>query len=225
MIIKDETGKRYGRLIVLKKVESKGNRAMYLCKCDCGNEKIICGRNLREGRTMSCGCLRKERARDATITHGMTGTRLHGEWRQMKSRCSIKSSSNYQYYGGRGISICKGWDNDFNRFKDWALSNGYSEELTLDRIDVNGNYEPSNCRWVTLSVQARNRRTRCTSKTGISGVMKRNDRNSYRVTISYDGKEHNVGNFKVLEDAIEARRNAELKYWGFTIINDIEKSV
>ncbi len=148
----------------------------------------------------------------------MTGTKLHNEWRSMKARCNIKSCSNYEFYGGRGISVCKEWNDSFETFKKWADTHGYQEGLTLDRIDVNGNYEPSNCRWVDKGVQARNRRPRSTCKTGVSGVMKRNDRDSYRVSIGVNGKHINVGNFKNFEDAVQARKEAELKYWGFTLI-------
>lgn len=152
------------------------------------------------------------------ITHHMTGTRLHNEWRSMRARCNYKGCTNYSFYGGRGISVCQEWNCSFEAFMKWAMTHGYNDDLTLDRIDVNGNYEPNNCRWVDKCVQARNRRTRSTCKTGVAGVAKRSDRDSYRVSIGVGGKKINIGNFKKFEDAVLARKQAEQKLWGFTLI-------
>lgn len=219
-LTKDEwIGRRFGRLVVINLVKSTTEtRQKALCKCDCGNFKTVMISNLKNGATQSCGCWHRESTSKANATHHATGTKLHNEWRAMKARCNIKSCSNYESYGGRGISVCKEWNDSFEIFKEWSENNGYQEDLTLDRIDVNGNYEPNNCRWVDKKVQARNRRPRSTCKTGVSGVAKRSDRDSYRVSIGVNGKCINIGNFRKFEDAVQARKEAELKYWGFTLI-------
>lgn len=169
----DLTGKRFGRLIVLEEAEPhitpKGEKLrMWRCKCDCGNEKNILQSQLRNGGTKSCGCLQKEVFGSIKRTHGLSDKcgRLYPLWKSIKYRCYSKSSKDYERYGGRGIVMCDEWKNDFKSFYDWAVENGYKEEktdkglniLTIDRIDVGGNYEPSNCRFVTNEVQARNKR-------------------------------------------------------------------
>lgn len=226
----DLTGKKFGRLNVISRAKNnKDGRTMWLCVCDCGNERIISGKSLRNGHTKSCGCLNKEivssrsfidrtgerfgklvvvsRADDyvakngskhvmwkclcdcgnyttvdvcqlvggktrscgclkdnhSHITHGGRHERLYKVFANMKNRCYNENSSDYKYYGARGISICKEWLNSYSAFREWAMSSGYDEnapygECTIDRIDVNGNYEPSNCRWVDMSTQSKNRR-------------------------------------------------------------------
>ena len=143
--LNDLTGQRFGRLTVLERTELK-----WLCKCDCGNKKIVAGGHLVSGDTKSCGCLR--------IKHGMRNTRLYSIWHGMKERCYNTKHKFYKHYGGRGIKVCEEWKNDFQTFADWALSHGYADNLTIDRIDVNGNYEPSNCQWATNAEQQRNKR-------------------------------------------------------------------
>lgn len=149
-------GKRFGRLVVIKEcghqVKPSGQKmVVYKCRCDCGNQKVAIGSKLRLGLIKSCGCLKAEQR-----VHG--ACRLAHIWNNMKARCNNPKSTSYKNYGLRGISVCDEWENDYNAFEQWALNNGYSKELTLDRIDPDGNYCPNNCRWVTPKQQANNRR-------------------------------------------------------------------
>lgn len=150
----DLSGTRVGKLTVVERLD---NGKKYRCKCDCGNETIVWTTNLRRTHTTSCGCVRSENLRSIASTHGESKTRLFRIWCEMKHRCTIKSDTNYIKYGGRGISVCDEWCNDFTTFRDWAMSNGYRDDLTIDRIDGTGNYEPSNCRWATYTEQNINR--------------------------------------------------------------------
>jgi len=154
----DLTGRRFGRLIVTK-MHSHGTKntpIKWECICDCGKTTIVRVNDLRWGKTQSCSCLQREKVK-RTI-HGDSKTRLHRIWRQIHSRCSNANLKDYKNYGGRGIIICSEWY-EYILFRDWALSNGYSDDLTIDRINVNGNYEPNNCRWTTKTVQANNTRS------------------------------------------------------------------
>ena len=155
--MEDLTGKRYGRLTVTgfsrcEKVSSSQYRYYWNCLCDCGTEKEILVNSLRSGATRSCGCLCKERH---IKKHGMSTTRLFWVWHGMMERCSNKKSLSYKHYGGKGIQVCDEWK-DSTAFIKWALENGYKDNLTIDRIDSNKNYEPDNCRWVGWKVQANN---------------------------------------------------------------------
>lgn len=154
----DITGNRYGKLVVIKRVDSKPNTTYWLCKCDCGKEKIILGNSLKSGATVSCGCYQKSFIGNLRKTHGDTGTKLYTAWNNMKARCYRKITREYDNYGGRGIAVCDEWIHSYETFKEWALNNGYSDGLTLDRINVDGNYCPENCRWITNKEQQNNKR-------------------------------------------------------------------
>lgn len=154
----DITGQRFGRLVAIKQDGFYKGRAYWLFRCDCGNEKVIPSKDVRNGKVSSCGCLRKELLSKRETTHGLSKTRIYRIWKGIKRRCSKDTVKHWEDYGGRGISMCDEWKEDFMSFYKWSMNNGYKECLSIDRIDVNGNYEPSNCRWATQKQQSRNKR-------------------------------------------------------------------
>jgi hypothetical protein len=155
----DITGEKFGKLTAIKPVgNNKTGQRIWLCQCECGNEKEVLMGSLRSGNTSSCGCIAREVLIERNLVHGMSkDNRLYNIWCRMRQRCNTSTCNDYKDYGGRGIRVCNEW-NSFSAFNDWARSNGYKKNLSIDRIDSNGNYEPSNCRWATNKTQARNKR-------------------------------------------------------------------
>lgn len=154
-------GKIFGQLKVIEMIPKTTRKTYWLCQCSCGNQKEIRSDSLLSGKTISCGCHRKQQALinlKPNKTHDLSNTRLYKEWQGMKKRCLNKKDKRFSSYGGRGISICKQWL-EFENFCEWAMNNGYQENLSIDRINNNGNYEPNNCKWSTNKEQCNNRRT------------------------------------------------------------------
>lgn len=158
----DLTGKVFGRLTVIcEDGRSNRNNVMWLCKCECGNIKRASTSSLNNGSLNSCGCLKKEiySSGGTRKTHGKAHTRIYNIWSNMKGRCYNENSEDYKDYGGRGIRVCQEWLDDFMNFYNWAMASGYANNLTIDRIDVNGDYRPENCRWITNEEQQTNKTT------------------------------------------------------------------
>ena len=164
---KDLIGQRFGRLVVIEKLPSKNKRCWWKCKCDCGNFKDVPTKYLTSGTTQSCGCLNKIKSENAKkaakksaevcTTHGLSNTRIYSIWKNMIYRCENSKAAEFKLYGGRGIKVCEEW-HDIRKFQEWAMINGYKEGLEIDRVDVDGNYEPLNCRWATRKQQNNNKR-------------------------------------------------------------------
>lgn len=167
----DLSGRHFGNLTVLSRAGKDRTNVTWLCRCSCGNEKVISGASLRKGRSRSCGCnaynwLKEQKPAE---THGASRTqkyggkeRLYRVWCGMRERCNNPNHNRFEHYGGRGITVCADW-NDYAVFRTWAFANGYDPnaprgKCTIDRIDVNGNYCPENCRWVDAKTQRANQR-------------------------------------------------------------------
>lgn len=190
---KNLEGQKFGRLLVIKRIDtSKDRQKIWLCKCSCGNFKEVKTSYLTTGDTTSCGCYQKEcEIKNLSAFWKKSSIkkkypRLYRIWDGMKTRCYNKNSKSYKYYGERKIEVCDEWKNSFISFKDWAIKNGYKDNLTIDRVDVNGNYEPKNCKWTTISEQNNNKRN--TIKIKINGEVN---------TLRYFSDKYNLPTFTI----------------------------
>ena len=164
MPAEDLTGQRFERLTVIERGPDQvfpcgQRRVRWVCKCDCGNTSTVLARGLKSGNTKSCGCYSRDMARiPKCVKHGESRSRLYNIRSGMLYRCNNPNSQEYKNYGARGVKVCEEWTNSYEVFRDWALSNGYDDALSIDRIDPSGDYEPSNCRWATPIEQGNNKR-------------------------------------------------------------------
>jgi hypothetical protein len=205
----DLTGQKFGKWTVLKRVADKGKNRRWLCKCECGTVRIVGGRHLTSKTSQSCGCVLRKGENHPGFKHGDSQhkSRLYKIWCEMKARCSCHSNSSYKRYGERNISVCPEWIDDYTAFKHWALSNGYSPELSIDRINNDGNYEPSNCRWATPTVQANNRRS--TRKIEYQGIIDSLKGHCQRLHVNYNSVKTRLSRDWTFEEAISGQRNKE----------------
>lgn len=216
----DLTGRVFGRLTVLGQAEDyispKGQHfAQWLCQCSCGSEsKNISTGNLKNGSTISCGCSRIESISKTTKTHGASRTSEYHSWSAMISRCTSENNPDYESYGGRGITVCSRWADCFENFLEDMGDR--PEGTSLDRIDVNGNYEPENCRWATGSDQCFNKRISNRNTSGRTGVYWHKRIREWSALIVKDGERTHLGYFTNFEDAVAARESAEIELFGYT---------
>lgn len=206
-------GNKYNRLTVISYLGMKSdrdrNRPYLLCECECGEIVELKAGLVEKEKTKSCGCLQKEKAKEAKTKHGLSNDILYNAWCNIRQRCGNKNKKDYKHYGARGIVVCEEWDKSFENFYNWSINNGWEHGLEIDRIDNDGNYEPSNCQWIT---QQKNkaygkRRNSIKNKTENVGVYKHNQYEKYVSNLSVNGKRYYLGIYDTIDDAVIAREN------------------
>lgn len=193
----DISGKKFGKLTAIEPIgKTKHNEIIWKCQCDCGKQAEVTGINLRRGKTKSCGCLtNRNLAKIKRIDNSEKSyKRIHGIWKGMKTRCYNSNSKGYKDYGARGILICEEWKECFLHFYEWSINNGYADDLTIDRKDKNGNYEPSNCQWVTMKQQSNNKRN--------------------NVKIEYKGEIHTISEWSEVLGFKRSRFDTDMRKYG-----------
>lgn len=190
--------------------------ARWLCQCGCEEHKMVSvlGSHLKSGAIKSCGCLGKERRKEACTKHGKSNTRLYGIWKNIKHRCYNPNSEFYYCYGGKGIKMCDEWIEDFEAFYDWSMASGYNDNLTIDRKNNDKDYCPENCRWTDEFSQAMNHCIQKNNTSGVRGVKWDAEYEKWYSQININNKRIFLGRFNNKNDAIIARLKAELKYLG-----------
>lgn len=204
MAFMDLTGNTYNRLTVIEEVLPRTGGSKWLCKCTCGNTKVVRAASIKNGSCKSCGCLHIEANKSMFTKHGEYKCKLYAVHQAMIRRCTTKTNKVYPLYGGRGIAVHPTWF-DYATFKEWATSAGYKEGLTLDRIDTNGSYSPENCHWVDSMYQARNRRALKCKSSNYIGVHWDSSRQKWMASIGISNKTISLGRFLLEEDAAKAR--------------------
>lgn len=212
-------GKKFGRLTVqyvYKEKDSTGNTRRYChCKCECGNEKNVKTIHIVGGYVQSCGCLFKDTITEfnktTKVKHNLSHHSLYRLWGEILHRCRVTTGETGKNYGGRGIRVCEEWKNHPEIFIKWCLENGWKKGLTIDRIDVNGNYEPNNCRFTDYYIQNTNKRIAKNNTSGYVGVYEDKKRKRWHSSIMIKGTRHRLGYFTSKKDALDARNNYIIK--------------
>ena len=193
-----KAGQKFSHLTIIKEIESRNKKRRFLVMCECGKIKEVALANLLNGNTISCGCIKSRK-------HNMSNTRIYHIWQGIRYRCYTKTCSTYKNYGAKGIKVCEDWNKSFENFYFWAIQNGYNDTLTIDRINPNGDYEPSNCRWASWEVQSNNKNILPTNTSGYVGVSWSKTHKKWLCNISINNKTKRIGIYNTKKEAVEAR--------------------